>query len=138
MPARMIIAMLLALLISIPAFAQDVNAQLIEAAQNGQAEEVQALLEGGADVDAKDEAGMTALMWAALGGNTDTVKVLLDAGADVSVKDRQGTTARLWATPEIVSLLKSYDLPAQQVVYDRYVKVTISGVAPFRVRLPLG
>ena len=125
MPDRMILAMLVALLISIPAFAQDVNAQLIEAAQNGQAEKVQALLEGGADADAKDENGMTALMWAAMGGHPDTVQVLLDAGSDVSLEDKQGTTARLWATAEIASLLKSYDLRAQQVVYDRYVKVTL-------------
>ena len=35
MPARMIIAMLAALLIPIPAYAQDVNSQLIEAAKRG-------------------------------------------------------------------------------------------------------
>ena len=118
MPARMITAILLALLISIPAYAQDVDSQLIEAAQNGQAEEVQALLEGGADVDAKDEAGMTALMWAALGGHTDTVKGLLDAGADVSSEDKQGTTARLWAAgTEIRQLLQNSqkDINAQLI-----------------------
>ena len=44
MPARMITAMLAALLISIPAIAQDVNSQLIEAAKNGETEKVRALL----------------------------------------------------------------------------------------------
>ena len=48
MPARMIIAMLVVLLISIPACTQDVNSELIEAAQNGETEKVRELLEAGA------------------------------------------------------------------------------------------
>ena len=145
MPARMILAMLAALLIPIPVYAQDINSELKAAAQNSQAEQVKALLEAGVDVDAKDEDGMTALMWAAFGGSAETVQVLLDAGADVSLEDKQGTTARTWAAgTEIRQLLQNSqkatnsqlieaadailahgDLRAQQVVYDRYVKVTL-------------
>ncbi len=111
MPHKTIITMILALLTTIPAFAQDINSELKAAAQNGQSEEVQALLDSGADVDAKDENEMTALMWAAFGGDIDTVKVLLERGADVTAKDKDGGTARLWATTEIASLLKSYEVP---------------------------
>ncbi|MDA2929700.1 ankyrin repeat domain-containing protein [Acidobacteria bacterium AH-259-O06] len=108
MPNKTIITILLGLLIPIPAFAQDVNTQLIKAAQDGQTEEVRSLLEAGVNVDAKDENGMTPLMWAAFGGSAKTVKVLLDAGADMSVKDKQGTTAQMWASGnEIVLLLKT-------------------------------
>ncbi len=45
MPARMMPAMLLALLISIPAIAQDINSQLIEAAKKGDTVNIKALLE---------------------------------------------------------------------------------------------
>jgi ankyrin repeat protein len=51
------------------------------------------LLAHGADVGAKDNAGMTALHWAARGGHTDTVKLLLDHGADVNDKANDGDTA---------------------------------------------
>ncbi|MCH7804350.1 MAG: ankyrin repeat domain-containing protein [Acidobacteria bacterium] len=79
MPARMIIAMLLALLISTPAIAQDINSQLIEAAKNGDTVSIKALLDAGADVNAKNEDGLTALWWAA--GHTEIVELLKKAGA---------------------------------------------------------
>ena len=52
MPARMILAMLVALLIPIPAYTQDINSQLIEAAKKGDTVSIKALLEAGADVNA--------------------------------------------------------------------------------------
>jgi len=127
MPSRMITAVLVALLIPIPAIAQDINSELIEAAKNGDTVSINALLDAGADVNAKDVEGETALMWAARGGYTETAQSLLDAGADVNTKAREGThsfragvsgvfknwsgsaTALLYATvighPEIVKIL---------------------------------
>ncbi len=84
MPARMITAMFMALLISIPAYAQDIDLQLIEAAKKGDTVSIKALLEAGADVNAKDNDGLTALMWAAVRGHTETAQALLEAGADVN------------------------------------------------------
>ena len=92
MPARMIIAMLLALLISIPAIAQDINSQLVEAAKNGDTVSIMALLEAGADVNTTDVNDRTALIWAAQKGHTETAQALLEAGADVNA-ERRGTTA---------------------------------------------
>ncbi len=55
-----IISALLVILISFPAFAQDVNSELIEAAENGQTERVKSLLAAGADANAEEEHGNTA------------------------------------------------------------------------------
>ena len=84
---------------------------LIDAAEKGQTEKVKALLEEGADVNAKAKNGITALMWASACGRTVTVHVLLDAGADVTAKDKYGRTALMIAADfgksEIVVILKN-------------------------------
>ena len=77
---------------------QELNDQLFEAARKGDATAVAALLDKGADVNAKFRYGATALFKAAERGNTEVVKVLLARGADVSVKDTfYGATAMTWA-----------------------------------------
>lgn len=54
---------------------------------------VKLLLTKGADVNAKDKLGQTALMLAASSGQGDSVTVLLDKGADAMAKDLNGRTA---------------------------------------------
>ncbi len=77
---------------------QQLNDQLWEAARGGDAAVVTALLDKGADVNAKFRYGATALFKAAERGNTAVVKVLLARGADASVKDTfYGATAMTWA-----------------------------------------
>jgi ankyrin repeat protein len=51
-----------------------------------------ALIDKGADVNARDAAGTPALMLAAPQGQPDLVKLLLDGGADVHATDRRGNT----------------------------------------------
>ena len=103
MKLREMILFLFALL-AIPAaiLAQDnkqqLNDQMWEAARAGNAAAVTALLDKGADVNAKFRYGVTALFKAAERGNTEVVKVLLARGADVTVKDTfYGATAMTWA-----------------------------------------
>ena len=72
-----------------------------EAVRKGDAAAVTALLDKGADVNAKFRYGATALFKAAERGNTEVVKVLLARGADVTVKDTfYGATAMTWALDE--------------------------------------
>lgn len=93
---------LLTLALAASASAQDakqaLNEQLYEAARKGDAAEVKALLDKGADVNAKFRYGATALFKAAERGNTEVVKVLIERGADVNVTDTfYGATAMSWA-----------------------------------------
>lgn len=76
----------------------ELNEQLWEAARKGDAAAVTALLDRGADVNAKFRYGTTALFKASERGNAEVVSVLLARGADVNVKDTfYGATALTWA-----------------------------------------
>jgi ankyrin repeat protein len=65
---------------------------LIRAIQLDHPEIAAALLNKGADVNARDAAGTPALMLAVQQGQPDLVKLLLDGGADVHATDRRGNT----------------------------------------------
>ena len=78
---------------SISTRGQDLDAKLVDAAKARNTAEVQKLLGEGADANAKDKAGWTALIWAAYFGRTDTVRTLLEKGADVNAKGKDGMTA---------------------------------------------
>jgi len=46
-----------------------------------------------ADINIKDDKGMSLLMYAAMKGHTETCKILLDAGANPRIENRDGKTA---------------------------------------------
>ena len=76
----------------------------------GSAKDVGEALKAGADVNAKDQTGATALMYAAADNNNpETIALLLENGADVNYKDDEGITALMSAAsgnnPETVALL---------------------------------
>lgn len=66
--------------------AGNLDEDMIKAAFSGQASEVKRLLEDGANVNAKRENGMTALMGASLAGHQEVVELLLAKGAEVDAK----------------------------------------------------
>lgn len=77
---------------------QELNDQLFEAVRKGDAAAVTALLDKGADVNAKFRYGTTALFKAAERGHFEVAKVLIDRGVDVKVKDTfYQATAMTWA-----------------------------------------
>ena len=93
---------------------QELNDQLFEAVKKGDPAAVTALLDKGADVNAKYRYGQTALFKACEKGHAAVVKVLLDRGVDVSVKDTfYGSTALSWAIQndhaDVVRLLLEKD-----------------------------
>jgi len=74
---------------------QDPQRSLNLAARIGDVELAILALKAGAQVNARDEGGATALMLAAHGQHDRLVKVLLDRGADPAIHDADGHTA-LW------------------------------------------
>ncbi len=72
-------------------------------------EEIKELLKKGADVNASDKYGDTALMVAATLGKLDVVKCLVELGADLEAKDGAGRTALMmvanWGKLDVVKCL---------------------------------
>lgn len=77
--------------------------------RDGEVDTLKRLIEAGADVDARDLGGLTALMLTVRNGHTEIVKVLLEAGADINAQDDSGETALLKAArggqTEVVNIL---------------------------------
>lgn len=77
------------------------------AAASGRADLVKLVLRAGADPNARQMAGYTALHAAAARDNTEMVQALLDAGADPSLRSDDGQATADKAGPAVAKLLKS-------------------------------
>ncbi len=92
---------------------------LHEAVRLGNPTWAEALLAGGADINATDHTGWTPLHWAVSRGNREMVELLLAKGANAFAATRLGATARQLAIqsdlPEIQSLLPQIDGTAEFV-----------------------
>ena len=82
----------LAMALGLCAAALAADTPLIEAVRAGDTAAVRALLDRGADVDARAADGATALHWAAYADDLAITGLLLDAGADVAARNRAGVT----------------------------------------------
>jgi len=72
---------------------------LMFAAQAGGVALCKLLLNRKADVQRRDQAGMTALMYAARQGSVEVVRELLQAKAEVNVHSNEGRSALAYADP---------------------------------------
>ncbi len=79
------------------------DSPVADAAMTGDLAAVRALLSDGADVNAPQGDGMTALHWAARSANADLASLLLEAGADVGAVTRIGAYTALHLASEVGS-----------------------------------
>jgi len=87
---------------------------LMYAARDGGADAARALAKAGADLDAVDPDGTTALTLAIMNAHYDTANVILEAGADPNIADKAGMAA-LYAAVDMSSLGEVYGMPARKV-----------------------
>lgn len=73
---------------------------LIVASVFGNDQIVEALIKGGADLNAQNNEQSTALLTAAFFAHPKVVQMLIDAGADQTITDKNGTTAAALASTE--------------------------------------
>lgn len=89
-----------------------------------------ALVRSGANVNATDYEGTTALMCAAGSGRLDTMQLLLDHAADTGAKDNKRYTALMWAAsrnkPAAIQLLLSKESNLDQADSDRGEAVKVA------------
>ena len=86
------------------------DGQLLKAAQFGDLDSIRALLDEGADIEARDRGRATTLVIAAKHGHSQIVQLLIDSGANVNAKTESSETALFFAakddkTVDIVQLL---------------------------------
>ncbi|MBT2762379.1 ankyrin repeat domain-containing protein [Paenibacillus sp. ISL-20] len=74
--------------------------ELIEFAEQGNPEQVRQLLQSGANINATDEQGRTAVMAATYHNHVGTVEALIQAGADINIRDHQLNNVFLYAGAE--------------------------------------
>jgi len=73
------------------------NQRLIVSAAQGDTDDVLKLLQDGADIDATDERGRTAVLAATYNNQADTVKALIQQGADINIRDSSLNNVFLYA-----------------------------------------
>ncbi|MBO7639815.1 MAG: ankyrin repeat domain-containing protein, partial [Treponema sp.] len=107
--------------------------QLMRAAMSGNDWQVRTLIEGGADVNARDVDEWTALMYASrYQQNVQIVRTLIESGAYVRVRNKYNVTPLLMAAeysqnPEILSVLLEDRSASEEEVFKAFILTVSSG-----------
>ena len=133
MTARLIIVFLLSLLVDAgmgcarrPTDSASPDIALLQAARRGDTASLQRLLRAGADVEAKDQGGSTALAVAANYGHPEAVKLLLQNGADPVAGGLNGETA-------FVDAARQANANKVELLLDRGADLSLKNKALFAV-----
>jgi len=106
------------------------TAEVADAAMRGDHVEVRSLLEHGADVNAAQGDGMTALHWAAVNADLDVARWLVYAGANVRATTRLNAITPLWLAAQ------SSDALMVRLLLDNKAEpdaATATGVTPLMI-----
>ena len=100
---KAILCVIVVVVLSVSAAFGGVTEDLMRAASDKSTtpQNIVSLIKAGADVNAKDDNGMTALIWAAAdNSNVEVIKTLINAGANINAKSYYGMTALMVAAEE--------------------------------------
>jgi ankyrin repeat protein len=82
---------------------------------------VKLCLELGADVNATNSMGLTALLGAANRGSNDIIELLVDRGARLDIKDREGRTPLRWAEGVFLAAVGAERKPSTIALLERLI-----------------
>ena len=108
------------------------NKEFLNASEKGNLQKIKKLLENGANVNARNKWGDTALMRSALKGHKEVVEILIENGANINAKNGLMDTTMMYAAAnghvEIVQLLidKGADVNAKN--YWQYTAIALAAL----------
>ena len=98
---RFLSAVLLLIILALPvqgaSFKRINDRQFIDICDKGSEQEIIEALNNGANVNAKDNHGTTAIIFAARSGHLEALSMLINTGANVNAKNYDGYTALIFA-----------------------------------------
>ena len=121
-------------------FDRRLDRPLLTSIEHGRHDDVLELLGRGADPNASDPLGRTALMYAGINGQTDTMEILIEKGAQINAQDKAGETplhaAIVFGDPNAIRLLidKGADVNARFYLGPNTGNLSPLGLAKLRYR----
>jgi ankyrin repeat protein len=116
--SRLSLVAVLAAMLGVTAISQDNSGEAFYAAiRANDLPRLNGILTAGANVNAKDERGITPLMYTAWVGSVDAMKGLLDHAADPNLSNSSGSTALMLSSTEIAKV---------RLLIDRGAKVNVA------------